>query len=191
MRRKPSLITHVEFMGMVCEVNAGKKKNKRVDWVILKAILSQLETMINHHNKVVVIRFDLHQQHYTPNSKHLNIYFRQVIKKAKRKYNLSRVGYGWVREVERAKKQHYHCFIILDGNKVKNAYQLMEDMRKDWLFRTDSSFHIPDKPVHRITRHNEKETGEAIYRLSYLAKERGKGYKATNARDYSTSRLKS
>ncbi|MBS9780142.1 MAG: inovirus-type Gp2 protein [Moraxellaceae bacterium] len=146
--------------------------------------------MLKHHCRVVVIRFDLHQQHYTPNNSHLNDYFRNVVRKAKRKYNLSRVGYGWVREVERVKNQHYHCFIILDGNKVKNGYRFLDEVRSDWLFRTDSSFFIPDNPIHFITRDNERETSEAVYRLSYLAKERGKGYKATNARDYSTSRLK-
>ncbi len=190
MRRKSSLITHIEFIGMVCGVNAGERKNKRVDLVILKAILSQLETMINYHNKLTVVRFDLHQQHYTPNNKHLDIYFKQVIKKAKRKYKTGRVAYGWVREVEKVKNQHYHCFIILDGNKVKNGYCFVDDIRKDWLFRTDSSFFIPDNPVHNLTRGNVREINEVIYRLSYLAKERGKGYKGEKARDYSTSRLK-
>ena len=32
--------------------------------------------------------------------------------------------------------------------------------------------------------------GKAIYRISYLAKTRGKGYRDPQAKDYETSRLK-
>ena len=42
-----------------------------------------------------------------------------------------------------------------------------------------------------IDKHNyEQERADAIERLSYLAKTRGKGYKDIQAKNYSTSRLK-
>lgn len=189
MSRNTAIITHTEFMGGVYEVNAGEFKNMKLDGTILKKVLSQVEVMLTHHNKVLVIRFDLHQNHYTKDNAHLNNYFKNVVRKAKRKYKLLRVGYGWAREIEKSKGQHYHCFIILDGNKVKNAYPLMEYMRKDWIFRTDSSFHIV-RPYHHFTRTDYKKIQNAIHHLSYLAKARGKGYKGKNARDYSTSCLK-
>ena len=46
-------------------------------------------------------------------------------------------------------------------------------------------------PYYFIDKHNYKEVrAEAIYRISYLAKIRGKRYRDPQAKDYQTSRLK-
>jgi hypothetical protein len=50
---------------------------------------------------------------------------------------------------------------------------------------------VISKPYKYIDKHNlKKERQEAIYRISYLAKVRGKGYRDPQAKDYGTSRLK-
>jgi hypothetical protein len=52
--------------------------------------------------------------------------------------------------------------------------------------------HMPviENPFYYINKDDNKTRFEAIYRLSYLAKVRGKGYRDTQAKDYQTSRLK-
>lgn len=191
MSRYETVVKHTLFMGDVYAVNAGELGSQKMDTVLLKKILGQLEAMLSHHNKIIVVRFDLHLSHYTADNRQLNRFFDKARSYAIRHYGVNRMGYVWVRELEKTKRQHYHCAIMLDGNKTKGAHKLIEYMRKRWLFETDSSFHIPDNPTYHLTRDNDnQQTGEVIYRLSYLAKARGKGYKGKNARDFSTSKLK-
>ena len=51
--------------------------------------------------------------------------------------------------------------------------------------------HMPSNPYYFIDQNNKQtELQNAIFRLSYLAKTRGKGYRDSQAKDYGTSRLK-
>jgi hypothetical protein len=45
-------------------------------------------------------------------------------------------------------------------------------------------------PFYYINKNDNKTRLEAIYRISYIAKIRGKGYRDPQANDYGTSRLK-
>ena len=46
-------------------------------------------------------------------------------------------------------------------------------------------------PYYYLDKNNlDTDLGEAIYRISYLAKVRGKGYRSKQAKDYGASRLK-
>ncbi len=182
---------HTEFMGNIYKVSEGKSGT---DATILRRLLGQVEAMLSHHSKVTILRIDLHQRRYTADNSHLSNFWKSIIKHCQRYYSLSRVGYGWVREQERAKSQHYHACLMLDGNRAQNPFNLLVYIGKQWDFYNDGSHHIPRNPVMRITRANDKANrkavGEAVYRLSYLAKGRGKGYRGANASDYSTSRIK-
>lgn len=180
-------MTHTEFMGDIFEVNVGKSGT---DGKILKRILSQLGVMLSKHNKVVVARIDFHQPHYTANNSHLNGVLQTFSNYVKRHYGVSRVGYCWVREQERAKAQHYHLALMFDGNRIKHPRKLLEHIGEKWAFYTDGTFHIPKAPIHRLTRDNGEAISKAVYHLSYLAKGRGKGYKPPKTRDFSTSQLK-
>lgn len=82
----------------------------------MREMLDQIEAMLSHHNKVLMIRFDLRQTYSKDNSNHITDFMRRVSKHVKQEYKLKRFGYAWARELEKAKQQHYHCFILLDGN---------------------------------------------------------------------------
>ena len=48
---------------------------------------------------------------------------------------------------------------------------------------------IVEKPFYYIDKNNlDTELAKAVYRISYLAKVRGKGYRSQQAKDYGTSR---
>ena len=48
---------------------------------------------------------------------------------------------------------------------------------------------IVEKPFYYIDKNNlDKKLNEAVYRISYLAKVRGKGYRSEQAKDYGASR---
>ena len=66
---------------------------------------------------------------------------------------------------------------------------LNQQIKAKW-FKNGHRSVVP-KPYYFLDKHNMKEEREeVIYRLSYLAKVRGKGYRSAQAKDYSTSRLK-
>ena len=44
---------------------------------------------------------------------------RAQVQRIKRKYKTKYVGYVWVREMERAKTQHYHCAFFIDGDFIQ------------------------------------------------------------------------
>ena len=61
-------------------------------------------------------------------------------------------------------------------------------MKEMWL----ESGHMPylEHPFYYIDKHNiETERLKVIYRVSYLAKARGKGYRDKQAKDYGSSKL--
>jgi hypothetical protein len=158
---------------------------------IMKAMLDQVEAMLSHHNKVLLIRFDLRQPSYTDNSEHVSKFIKSLSKFIKRKYKLSRFGYVWVREQEKAKQQHYHGFLLLDGNKIQESSYIFKVAKKYWELYYDGYLCWPsDRCYHRLTRNDHEALQDAIYHISYLAKGRGKGYKPAQAKNFGRSRIK-
>jgi hypothetical protein len=158
---------------------------------MMKGILDQVEAMLSHHNKVFLLRFDLHQHNYSNTSDHVSRFFKSLSEHLRHKYKLKRFSYVWVREQEKAKQQHYHCFILLDGNKVQQSAYILKKAKDDWEFYFDGYLCWPPKRCyHRLTRDDHASTQEAIYHISYLAKGRGKGYKPAQAKNFGRSRIK-
>lgn len=176
-----------EFMGQPYLVNANVSG---LYTGMLRQILSQCEAILSFHNKALLVRFDLHQPEYTESSKDVTQFFKRFLESLKRQYDLNRVGYGWVREQEKAKSQHYHCFVIVDGNKVRTSYWIVEHILWQWTVNHDGTIHWPSPCYHMMKRGRFESIQPAIYHLSYLAKGRGKGYKPRQAKNYGTSRLK-
>lgn len=154
----------------------------------MKGILDQVEAMLSHHNKVLLIRFDLRQPTPKDNSEHVSKFISRLSKHIKQKYKLNRFGYAWARELEKAKKQHYHCFILLDGNKVQHSHHVMDAAKKYWEVYYSGSLHWVN--YHRLTRDDHTALQNAIYHISYLAKGRGKGYKPAQAKNFGRSRIR-
>ncbi len=158
----------------------------------LKSMLDQVTAMFSHHNKLFLLRFDLHQPAPTPTSQHVSEFLKSILNKTKRKYKLKRAAYAWAREIESAEQQHYHCFILVDGNKIQNPHGLTELLRHDWDLYYDGSLHWPSKRCYYQLKRNDRETTQqAIYHISYLAKGRGKGLKPSQSKNFGISRVKS
>jgi len=179
--------TSISFDDTILGINGNKKQGCFVE--ILARINEQMKAMLSHHCKILVVRFDLHVENYTPDNRIMSSYIRKIRKKLIAHYGFRRLGFVWVREVERAKKQHYHIALFLDGNKAQNSRMtiaICETVAKSW----DLFLYTPKNCYYRISRDDQMAYQEAYLRLSYMTKERGKGYKANRANDYSTSRIK-
>lgn len=152
-------------------------------------IIEQLKIARSIHKRLLVVRFDLHSHFFNQGNEEISLFRKQIIQWVIRNYKTRDIGFVWVREIEKAKSQHYHLAMFIDGDKIRHPKRLLEIIKEKWEMRSPNHHmpHIP-KPYHFID--NEKAFNEAVYRLSYLAKTRGKGYRPVQSKDYSTSRLK-
>lgn len=156
---------------------------------MLKRMIGQLEAMLSHHSRVIVIRFDLRQPVYTADNKRMTIFNRRLFKWLKAKYKVTRIGYAWAREQEKSKQQHYHYALFIDGHKIKQPSAVLKKVQDIWA-EMGGSYWVPKNCYYNLSRNVRHNTQAAIWRISYLAKCRGKGYKPHQTKNYSTSRLK-
>lgn len=157
---------------------------------ILGGINSQLEAMLSYHSRVLVLRLDFHLHDYTPANDAMTKFFRKLKKRLRERYGLLRVGHVWAREIEKAKAQHYHAAIMLDGNKVRHPANVIKLCEAIWERWGHPKPYTPNDCFYFLTRGDTERFNDAFYRLSYMAKARGKGYRSKNSNDYSASRIK-
>ena len=177
---------HYEYNGEILTIQQGKQG---VYIETLNKTIEQLDITLQIHKRILVHRFDLHVNYYEGNSKRLSRFMNRLKQWIKRNYGIIGIGSIWVREREKSKEQHYHLALFLDGNKIQHPKKLNAQIKEMW----GPHGHMPtiSNPFYYIDKNNlETERLEAIYRVSYLAKVRGKGYRDEQAKDYEASRLK-
>lgn len=174
--------------GLEFRVNADSKKGVYLE--IIEAAKQQLDAMLSHHARVLVIRLDIRQPDYTADNKPMSRFMGKLLKRLKRRYETERIGFVWVRELERAKQQHYHLALMLDGRAVRHparVIELAEEIADRWDWPAP---YTPRSCYYLIHRMDRERYQEALYRLSYMAKERGKFHKAQAANNYGRSAVK-
>ncbi len=159
---------------------------------ILDRIASQLQAMLSYHSRVTVIRFDLHLYRSFSDNTEVSKLMVKIKKRLKAKYGSTRLGYIWVRELEKAKKHHYHIVLFVNGNMLQHPSNLLAWIERRWTARGHPKPYIPSHCYYVIERKTNENLDLAFYRLSYLAKVRGKGKlnRDNSVNDYSGSRLK-
>jgi len=177
---------HYKYNGEILTIQQGKQ-GTYIE--MLNKIIEQLDLSLQIHKRILVHRFDLHVNYYEGTNKRISKFMNRLNQWMRRNYGIKNIGYIWVREREKSKEQHYHLALYLDGNKIQHPKKLNAQIKEMWA----PHGYMPtiSKPYYYIDKNNHKERRlEAIYRVSYLAKVRGKGYRDEQAKDYQTSRLK-
>ena len=119
----------------------------------------------------------------------LTMFRKNLKRRLERNYRMVDMGYLWAREQETAKQQHYHFAPFLDGDLIRHATALSRIIMETWeSIREGNSAHIPKRCFYTVADADSK--AKAIYRVSYLAKVRGKGYLPNQSKDYGASRLR-
>ena len=155
---------------------------------MLRRMLEQFTICENKWGRVLVVRFDLRQTFYTKDNHYITRFMDNLKKRLRRQYGLDDIGYVWTREQERSKNQHYHFALFINGGLVRYGNGVAKIVTATWeKIELTNSVWIPKKAYYFVD--NEKIKAKAIYRISYLAKGRGKGYRPPQTKDYSTSRL--
>ncbi|MDG2646575.1 inovirus-type Gp2 protein [Vibrio parahaemolyticus] len=170
------------FNDKLWRVNPSKS-GLRTD--ILRCLLGMLDSALAKHRKVFIFRFDLSVNEYTRNNELIAKLVRRLSRRVKAHYKAD-LSYCWVRELERAKKQHYHFCVVIDGSKVNHPHMLQE-----WLILIWEQFgRCSWAGYHNVERGDSLALQDATYHISYLAKPRGKGYRATQTKDYGHSKIR-
>ncbi len=164
------------------EVNA---KSSGINDKILNAFLSQLSIMEDKHNKLFIHIFILD----VLKANDTNIIMTLFNAKLKKLF-IGDIGYQWVREAVKGKKEHYHQVLILDGNKIRSFAKIYETMNISWQELGGNHIHIPENPQYNYKRGDYETLADIIYRASYLAKNATKGNKPKQTKNYGTSRIK-
>lgn len=156
---------------------------------IIAKIVEQFELVSQRWGRVFVLRFDLHSHFYSGDNKRVTTFRKRLFQSLKRQYGFNEIGFCWVREMERSKSQHYHWVLFLDGNLIRHSSRINRMVQDAWE-DVAGAYHVPviKRPFYFGNAENIAE--DVIYRVSYLAKARGKGYRDKQAKDYQTSRMK-
>jgi hypothetical protein len=157
---------------------------------ILTRIIEQFEIGLTKWKRVFVLRFDLHTHAYTKDNARITAFRKRLFQRLKRRYGFKDIGFCWVREHERAKAQHYHFVLFLDGRLIKHSSKIIPMIKAAWEDGT-GTYTVPyiKHPFHFAD--SEDVIKKAVYRVSYLAKPRGKGYRPSQTKDFQCSRMKS
>jgi hypothetical protein len=157
----------------------------------LKNMIDQIYAMFSYHNKLFLLRFDLHQPSPTDNSEHVSKFISAALKIIMRKYKLKRSIYVWAREIESAAQQHYHCFLVLDGNKVQSPRLINKILGRAWRLYFDGVYNWPSMRCYYQLNKKERHVIQwAIFHISYLAKYKGKNGKKRYSHNFGMSQLK-
>ncbi|EEF79274.1 YagK/YfjJ domain-containing protein [Methylophaga thiooxydans] len=156
---------------------------------IMTTMMEQLEVCLVRWSRVFMLRFDLHTYQHTHSNQIITKFRKRLFERIKWRYQVDEIGFCWVREQERAKAQHYHFVIFLDGDRIRHSSKLNRIIKDAWE-TYDGNNHMPviPRPFVFIDTHEAKK--KAVYRISYLAKARGKGYRPPQTKDYGSSRMK-
>jgi len=78
---------------------------------------------------------------------------------------------------------------MIDGHKVNFPYEVTNKVKELWR-QLDGSEYFPGRCYYNVKRDDYESIQAAIWRIFYLAKARGKGYKPEQTKNYGTSRIK-
>ena len=100
---------------------------------ILSQIIARLNWMINHHNKVLFIRFDIRFPNGYPhdgNNHEISSLLRRL--RENLGYSSVEVQYTWVRERVGSPLPHYHVAMLVDGSKIQNPMGILLEADRIW-----------------------------------------------------------
>lgn len=157
---------------------------------ILTSFHDQMQAMLSHHSRILIVFFELHTCEYMQDSKLISDILRKVKRWLNTHYGMVRVGHLWVREKSRKKRQHYHVALILNGDEIKYPQKVIEQIEWQAMRRDLPKPYTPKNCYYFIGRKDDQTFRQAFYRASYFAKEKTKGYKGKLSNNFSASRIK-
>ena len=193
----------INFKSMMCDNDHDMHRESITDR------LSQLLTEYTRtFSKTMIIRFDVtYPKKFTAieDNSDMSALMKQLVQYCSRK-GVS-PAYFWVREQSlRSDNQHYHCMLLLDGNKTCKYYPYIEAAEEIWGrilgVNPKGLIHYCDRDpggnrqangiILRSDDHNyENKIDTVVRQAMYLAKDHTKGIYNDGFRDFGMTRLNS
>lgn len=175
-----NITTSANYNGL--PVYNGSKASDGFYVDILNRVYGVLNAQIKRHNKVLVIRFDLHfpkEMDVLQYNAAISQFYDRYTRKLKR--NGADPKMIWVREQYRSQNPHYHCILTVDGNKHRAPHSLLALAAEHWervtgVEQVDGlvDYCTQAGPGYYNLRRNDFDYpdvyGECFKRCSYLAK---------------------
>jgi hypothetical protein len=146
----------------------------------------QFDICLDKWKRQTFIMIELHQDFSTIDNKRITQFRKRLFYKIQQHYGKMDIGFHWVREQEKAKGQHYHFALWLDGDKVNKSHMVSKFAREVW--ENMGGFYSSNRKTYMFID-DQATRLEALHWLSYLSKGRGKGYRQAQTKDYRTSRF--
>lgn len=156
---------------------------------ILEALHGQMSAFLQCRARMLVVRLDIHQRDYTPDSTAISKFMRKLKKRLRRRYRGLLVGHLWVREQKMSKAPHYHAVLLLDGRLIQHpakVIELAQEIAEGWDW---PMLYVPANCYVKVHRDDRWAYLKAFERCSYLAKVNTKQGKGKYANHYNCSRL--
>lgn len=171
----------------------------------LATLLTEYTTL---HSKTMVIRFDVTYPKglkAVEDNSDISALMKLLIQQCSR--NGVSPAYFWVREQSlRSDNQHYHCMLLLNGNKTCRYYPYIESAEKMWgrILNVDPKglIHYCNRDADGNRQANgiilrsddldyERKIATVVRQAMYLAKDHTKGIYNDGIRDFGMSRINS
>lgn len=140
------------------------------DKIIMCAILKRIVEVFNRSTKILVIRFDLHVKELSDDNQIISSFNNHIKRIFACEYPNMNAHLIWVREHDRASKQHYHCAMLVDGQRVNHPGKLNRLLEDAWNTVSEGHFSLPENCYYLWRYGDNHMLGKIIYRLSYMAK---------------------
>ncbi|HCR3199142.1 TPA: inovirus-type Gp2 protein, partial [Morganella morganii] len=147
-------------------IQRGIRSDKR----IMTSILEKVSEVFSQSKKILVVRFDLHVKEYSENNQVISLFNQRIERSIVHNYPNLNIHIIWIREHGKASKQHYHCAILVDGQRINHPAKLNRLLESAWKITSDGHFSIPDNCYYLWKYGDNHMLGKIIYRLSYMAK---------------------
>nr|DAO72931.1 MAG TPA: Inovirus Gp2 [Bacteriophage sp.] len=120
------------------------------------SIRDLIQSLFMVHNRIIVVRLDFGLKERKEDLPFINACFNRLLDRLEY-YHKEYLGYICTREYKEQKGIHLHCLLFLDGNKVRNEKEFVENVRRMWGKYTTKGFEKDDNVVNESCKRRVKE----------------------------------
>lgn len=161
-----------------------------------KRIFEVVHTFLERTPDIFILRADLHQLQDCRDNRAISrlqdILFKRIdrdIDSRRRNYKKAKKNkiLLWGRE-QVSSTPHYHCALILDGQLFRSPERIIQWIKEIWANITNGTVPSIPHPYYNLNRNDMALRQRVLYRLSYLAKLKGK--RAGGLRHFGSGQMK-
>jgi hypothetical protein len=120
------------------------------------SIRDLIQSLFMVHNRVIIVRLDFGLKERKEDLPFINSCFNRLLDRLEY-YHKEYLGYICTREYKEQKGIHLHCFMFLDGNKIRNEKGFVENVRRMWGKYTTRGLEKDDNVVNESCKRRVKE----------------------------------